>query len=479
MTSRTISQLSPTPEPAGDEAIPFARGGANGRITPGQIAALTARRTQARPLRIAFAGDSIGLLTGGMRAESPWFWSQARYPRRWDFVGIGDAGGLVAVSGSRSGTLMGGTGAVSYTAIDGADMNTPAMIARLTAWQPDVLVIEGGTNDGSYNPDGTSTFRNTRAFLEAVGARHTIIMPILPQGGDAGGATFRQDYNALIREYERTTPGIHVLHAAEAHMADAVRGVAGGNTGAGGAMTVEGLHPSVHFGLALEPAFTALLDAIGAPRIAPRAIVPATRYAAGHPGLNVIGAPGDMAGEWSGQFVSAPCTGEVPKESWGLNTEGEMIAAASRSIIEVGGASYDAIKLALSASAPLTADRLVTLAMNFTIPAGPFHPGEAQAVIRVRNPVGLAGVSFGITGSVGGVPFQTVNMGLARSGAYDANIWPSDMDEVLSYMLPGSLPFEAGVATVRIMIQGRAGQTPSGEITVGQVGYHLQTGLPA
>jgi hypothetical protein len=92
--------------------------------------------------------------------------------------------------------------------------------------------------------------------------------------------------------------------------------------------------------------------------------------------------------------------------------------------------------------------------------------------------VGIVKVSFSIQGTINGVPTQTVSMGgLFTSQA--ANVLPTT-DETLEYMLPGTLPFDPGTTIdTQIQITGKAGMTPSGEVYVGQVGYHLLTGLPA
>ena len=309
MTSKTISQLPPAASPAGDEAIPFARDGENGRITPDQIATHTAQHIQRRPLRIAFAGDSIALIMGQYQTASPFFWSQARGPRRWDFIGVGNAGGLVAVSGSTSGTIKNTAGAVTRAGVDGSDMNTPAMIGRLTSWKPDVLVIEVGTNDGGYSPADDNTFRNVRAVVEATRARHTIIFPVLPRSGHVT-PTYVDAYNAYLLEWERTTPGIHVVRV-QPYMADNAAGVVGGTTGAVGAWTGEGLHPSAVFGREIEPLLSALFDEIGAPKIVPRAITAADVYSTDRPFLNVL--TGSMEGVYqtSAGYVPAPNTGAV------------------------------------------------------------------------------------------------------------------------------------------------------------------------
>src|SRR5690606_339003 len=148
----------------------------------------------------------------------------------------------------------------------------------------------------------------------------------------------------------------------------------------------------------------------------------------------------------------------------------EMVAEASHSTLAIGGASYDAIKLVVSAAAPLTAHRTVSLGTNFPIPAGTTYPGEAQAVIRVKHPVGITSVSVMVQGWIGAA-LTSFTIGHALTNDVDANLWPASMDEVLSYCVPGVLPFDAGTdGRFNIAIHGRAGQTPSAEIWISQVG---------
>jgi len=340
-------------------------------------------------------------------------------------------------------------------------------------------VIEVGTNDSAAPPDDLSTFRNTRAVVEAVGARHTILFPILPRNGWTS-ANFANVYNALLLEWERTVPGIHVIRA-DTYMADSVTGVLGGDSGAAGAMTAEGLHPSATFGRALEPAVTALLDQIGAPRIAPRAVFAPDIHTADRQGLNVIGSNGQMGGAYSSSFVSAPSAGVIAP-GWQLSVAGnaELILTGSKDSIVVRGATYDAQKFVASSvdGAALTANRTATFKRSFSIPAGDPAAGEAQAVVRIKDPVGIYTVSLEFMGTINGVAGQTIGIG-AMNTRTEADLLPSDMDETLEYMIPGSLPFDRGT-TVQclIKVEARTGMVPSAEIWIGLVGYHLQTGLP-
>ena len=479
MTSKSISQLSAAATIGGGEAIPFAAGGGNGRLTPDQIADHAARRMRGRPLRLAFAGDSIAELFGQYKTASPFFWSQVRHPRRWDYVGVGDARGLVAVSGSKSGTLLNVGGAVSYAAIDGVDMHTPAMIAKLADWKPDLLVIEVGTNDSSYSPDEDSTFRNVRGFVEAVGARQTLIFPILPRAGMTS-PSFRQSYNMWLLAWERQAPGIRIARV-EPYLIDGAAGVSGGAAGAAGAMTIDGLHPSVSFGRAIEPMLSALLDELGAPRIAPRALSPADVRSATRPNLNLLDTRGLMGGTYDATFVHAPCAGVIP-EGWqlssGWDANPELVATASKTTLTCRGNSFDATRLVLSAPGPLPAYRPVTLTITGEVPAGDRCPGEAQAIVHVANPVGILSVRLSIAGTIDGVPGQTIAMGEAFS-ATDADLLPENLDEIWEMLLPGTQGFDPGTYfTLSIMIVAQPGKTPGGTVDVAQVGYHLLTPLP-
>lgn len=135
-------------------------------------------------------------------------------------------------------------------------------------------------------------------------------------------------------------------------------------------------------------------------------------------------------------------------------------------------------RLVINAAGVLTADRTSLLRCTKTLPAGTAYNGEAQAVIRIKNPVGILQVGLSIKGTVGGVPSQSFGMG-ARFVSADANLLPTT-DETFEYMFPGSLPFDPGtLIDLQVAIVGKSGMTPSGEVYVGQVGYHLLTGLPA
>jgi len=478
MADKVISELDRVLQVVGTEDIPVALDGANGRLSPWQIDFYTSRNIQGRPLKIAFAGDSIAELFGQLKTGGPFFWSQARKPRGLIFHNADTSAGVVAVSGSKSGTLKGAGGSTVYTAVDGTDMNTSAMIAKLTAWTPDVLIIESGTNDSSYSPDDSSTFQNVRAVIEAVGARHTIIIPILPRNGWTT-ADFSRSYNSFIRAYAAATPGVHVL-GVEHLFADSALGVKGGAGGTAGDPTIDGLHPSLTYGKAMEPMLSDLLDTLGVPAIQPRAITGGDVYSSTRPGLNILGVAGAMSGTFAGDFVTAPCAGVVPEYSWQLgaaDNNDEMIATASKSSFDFEGNTVDSIKLVISGSGAMTANRRVHMNMSTTLPAGTQIDGVAQALVRISNPSGLLCVSLTVAGYIGGA-YKTVQMG-GNFSFTAADLLPGDLDEVWQYMMPGPLPFDPETSiTFSFDIWGLSGETAGGTIEVAQVGYH-QLALPA
>jgi len=437
-----------------------------------------AQNTQGRPLKIAFAGDSIAELFGQLKTASPFFHAFVKKPRALLFHNADNTAGVVAVSGSKSGTLKGAGGATVYTAVDGTDFNTPAMLAHFTDRPADILVVIDGTNDSSFSPDDTSTFTNVREAIEAADSRHTILFPILPRNGWTT-ADFSRSYNSYVRAYAAATPGVHVL-GVEHLFADSALGVKGGAGGTAGDPTVDGLHPSLTYGKAMEPMLSALLDTLGVPAVQPRAITGGDVYSSTRPGLNILGVAGAMSGTFAGDFVTAPCAGVVPEYSWQLgaaDNNDEMIATASKSSFDFEGNTVDSIKLVISGSGAMTANRRVHMNMSTTLPAGDQVDGVAQALVRISNPTGLLCVSLTVAGYIGG-SYKTVQMG-GNFSFTAADLLPSDLDEVWQYMMPGPLPFDPETSiTFSFDIWGLSGETAGGTIEVAQVGYH-QLALPA
>lgn len=486
MASKKISELAPASVLGGDEYLAGVQGGANVAVTPDQIAD-RASSALSRPQRIAFAGDSIAALFGGMNPESPWYWSLARAPRVWDYALDGNsASGNVSASGSKSGDLWSGigrTGTKVYSAA--ANSFTVDQLTKLLAYRPDILFLETGTNDADTPAAALdATFLNVRdvyTALVAGGLKHLVICTVLPR---AGATVSTLHYNQLVRQWARGTPGVHVLDLA-AYMVDdaSTTGVPlGGATGAVGAMTRDGLHPSVTFGRAAEPAVTALLDSLNIPRTLPRGVSQTEVYAASTaPGGNLLGTKGSMLGSFAGS-VGGGASGSMAQNWLGTTSNAELTAVFSKgTLVDARGQGHVAQIITLGSvdGAALTGTRGVTF--YTAMGAAPILGKRLafQILAQFANLAGCTGIKVELVsngGAVWSAPFGT------NSGIYvpAQDLPTSATPENLDLVSPWNALPDAGTTSLvfQITLAFRSGVAPTGTLAFAQAGVWAETVLP-
>lgn len=447
----------------------------------------SASAADTRPPRIAFAGDSIGLLFGAMNPPSPWYWSLAQVPRVWSYeTDGGGASGNVSSSGKKSGELWSGigrTGSKVYTAV--ADDFATGQLARLLAYKPDILFLEIGTNDTAAPTAAMdATFLNVRDAYEALranGLKHLVVCSILPR---ANLSVSCNAYNQSIRQWARTTPGVHVLDLS-AYMVDdasATGDPLGGTAGAAGAMSHDGLHPSAVFGRAAADAVTACLDDLGIARTLPRGVGQKEIYnASTAPGGNLLGTKGSFVGT-AGTLLSGGggASGSIAS-GWLVNTsDAELTAAFSKdTLVDARGQSHVAQLVTFGTTgAPLAAARQMKMIAPLTgVPAG--RRLASQILAQFADLVGCVFIRLSLDAAAGVVFSASFGDG---SGVYPpCQDFPTSATAMnLDLVNPWSaLPDPSNTAlNLTVLVGFRAGTTPAGTLRLAQAGAWAEVDLP-
>lgn len=495
MPNTKISALPAAAVLTGAEKISSVQAGGNVAVTPAQIAAYNALVSSAgrraaiaagKTPRIAFFGDSINAANGAFNINSPMFWAQVRNPRLYAFNNIpGSAtrtGDNLAVSGSKSGDLTNGSGgslwvAATAYAANAPDMNTAIIKDRLAAIRPDILFCIGPTNDQIANVGLNDSFLNVKAVMEAADPAYFLFMPTLPRNAVPSSYVFQMQ--ALMKRWEMDDPRVRCLEAWDTFVDDTSTffpiGAAGGDAGD---LTYDGLHPGPLGARRLAPVFEAALDDIGVRRTSYRAVSQSGIYnAATNPYGNLLGTRGAMGG--TGGTLGANASGTVAT-GWTLSTANAEVTVAgtandSITVTDATGATrtHTAQKYDITAAAPLTAIRSVTLATSSGGWVGPAAAHEliVSALARITNLVGCIGIQLIISGTFEGGA-RSYSIGNSQNGTVAAAEVPATIDELLKLVVPGTCQFDSGsVTSMSLILYFRSGTAAGalGTVRVAQV----------
>lgn len=205
-------------------------------------------------------------------------------------------------------------------------------IPYIQGWQvvPDILILNGGTNDGSY----TNSAANIQAVSDAAlaaGVKCVCLMPMTPKVSGSfsyNSAQLNQFLGAIHKQetYARNTPGVFFFNPGSVFQ-DATSSVyapIGGTTGSISAVTADGLHPSVRGGEVAAQFFAPLLKIMSAQRY-PKAIAQADVYdATNNPKANLIGRAGVFysSGVLSNAGTLNGTNNAGIADGWQVNTQG-------------------------------------------------------------------------------------------------------------------------------------------------------------
>jgi len=439
------------------------------------------------PKVIACIGDSIavrdcGTATGSapltkhtLTANSLWF--QAMYgpggtPRDVLFYGF-------AVSGSRSGNESG------YTAVDGTDMNTPAIMAKLDAVNPDVLwIITGGNNAANT----TDTYNNVLAVVQREIAKNPNMRIVLstspPQiRGSTGVATFLTQLRAQYDGIARTYPNNVMVFARELYTIDdqtqhcpkGVNGTCGTSTttlNTAIAGTQDAQHPSVWAAMNMAASANRMADDLGLPTARLRACYKGDRYSSSLTGGNLIGGVCNMNGSnvsgalGGGTTSQDDVTGSLTL-SWAVTGGGELSAVtAVGGSVSYQGNTFRSVTATVTATT-LTAARTLTAsrqAVNSMVNAKPLH---CSALVNIASGVAVEGIKFNVAATVNGDNTAAFSVGGPETDVAQ-NYLPSGL---YALMLPFYIVPDAGTSpTLSVQITYGTGASGAlGTVDVAQM----------
>jgi hypothetical protein len=198
-------------------------------------------------------------------------------------------------------------------------------ISQIQEWTvpPDIMIMNGGTNDGTYLTSSQNIIDVCEAALTA-GVKIVALMPMSPKDGMISNPNAMAQFISaknIIATYARNRDGIYLLDASGALLDPTstsyqpIGGSAGGLT----ATMVDGLHPSVRGAEVSAKYFTDLLKRVATPRF-PKALSAADVWdATNNKAGNYLGTRGlflqnGTAGTMNGTVTSGVATG------WAVNT---------------------------------------------------------------------------------------------------------------------------------------------------------------
>jgi len=346
---------------------------------------------------VGFAGDSIALALSGQSMDSALWWvTNQLYPCEYIQSMV------VAVGGKTSAQIV------------------AEQIAGIQAAPPQILFLNGGTNDSSGLVTAATVFTNfvtVTAAAIAAGVKMVILMPISPKSNVAQDAVSSQrliKINRSLQAYAHATDKVYYWDYSGALSTPngAVFSPIGDAVGGSGSVMIDGLHWSAAGARAAAVSLKPILQPIFRPRL-PRAIHLSDIWDATlNNGGNYLGTAGLFAGT-NGTLNAVGNAGVaanwVVASSNGITVTPSLVSAA------YVNSGYTAQRLAFSGTvtgsgnvAFCTMSRVIFNAAYFTdVPKIDF-----EGVIRNQCP-GLVGLSINI-GLSGGT---SVNKAIGGSNA--------------------------------------------------------------
>jgi lysophospholipase L1-like esterase len=278
---------------------------------------------QIRPI-IGFAGDSIAVLHGNQTFDSAILWLLSRYYNAdlyWDQRSYANGGYNYGVGGATTRQII------------GLDSGTDQRVL-IAARTPDILFVNGGTNDGmSAYAGAQASAANQQALITAAlaaGVQLVLLYPLLPRSGQTGGAIQAfGEFNRMMRNFADATPGVYFVDVLQYFLDPTSASYApiGGSGGGAGAVTNEGLHPSVAGAAGSCGAFQEALSQVCRIR-RPRALAQNEVWnSANAPHSNVLGSKGLMLATTGGTLNAVTNAGVA--DGWAVTTSAGVTATPS------------------------------------------------------------------------------------------------------------------------------------------------------
>ena len=199
-----------------------------------EVSAIPAAMSRSKKLSIGFVGDSIGSGFGNYSLEtSPLMNAVAKYYNAdviWDDRNFENGGMRYARAG--------------WTSTQILDVQLDQVIERT----PDILIINGGTNDGHVNLD--AAYNNMTTLIQGcldAGVQHIFFLPLLPRIHVTNMAQNYINFNNRIYDYIQKITRVTFIDCCDALVdvsASDTFNPIGGNTNDDGAVTTGGLHLS-------------------------------------------------------------------------------------------------------------------------------------------------------------------------------------------------------------------------------------------
>lgn len=353
--------------------------------------------------------------------------------------------------------------------------------------KPDILILNGGTNDGVY----TNSAKNVIAMIDGAldsGVKLVAVMPMTPKDGMNDQAVIKQfvSANSKIRNYVASRDGCYLLDATSLFLdpLSATYQPIGGSTGSVNAVCVDGLHTSVKGAEAFGQVITPLLQKMSAKRY-PRALSHLDVWdAVNNPTGNVLGSAGVMYPGTGGQLNGA-ASAAVPQ---GLSANSFTVDAstnvAKAPVLSYGVCNYvnsaghrslvinlDGLKSA-NYTGNIISFRLQKYEVLTLFDGTPDYDCELVAKINAPN-ISVIQISVGQYSAVSGGTKATLGSG---SGAVAdcSMITPSNEWVFIYPQRPGPTTNTSGTMDIEINIATRANQVLSGTIEIAHAGVFAQ-----
>jgi hypothetical protein len=312
----------------------------------------------------------------------------------------------------------------------------------------------------------------------AAGVSLVVIVPIVPRNVPVASGTQMQainDYNRIMAAFASTTVGCKFLDVVPQLLnpTSTTYAPVGTAIGAAGAVTIDGIHPSSVGARITAALYTTLLSALTGTK-QPRAINPADTYsAATNPRGNILGGTIGTAQGTNG-FLNSVANAGIPASWYITSANGvvivpSIVAGTANKFLPAG---YNMLRLTLSGTT--TADTNITVAIFIAGLATLIANNESlttEAIVRLVNPVGLAGVQSQLyLNSAAASPVFFTHGGLGTGVAADD--LPT-VDETLFLASPTSAKVNStlnGSGYAAVVLRFRTGQVLSGSIDIGCMG---------
>lgn len=366
---------------------------------------------------------------------------------------------------------------------------------------PDILIVNGGTNDGNY----ASVVSNLTAVCNsalAAGVKVVVLLPMSPKVNNQmtyNNPGTQQFLSAVrgIENYAEKTPGVYLLNQGAA-MSDPTAltwtspqayGPIGGLTNTRICVTSDGLHPSVRGGEVSANLFVPLLQKIARKR-SPRATIPGDIWDSVTPnyGGNFLGRPGLFYS--SGVLASAGKLNNVANagiaDGLTVNTYNTgYTVTPSRVVSDYIAGGYTAQRFAFSGTTDASGSsiriEIPSVKQYSNVPYLNATYIDAECCLKVNitdmsgnGVVTSASMAVSVTGAVGGPPTSGVQFGPAYYAGNLGDTVTSSTDWIFM-TLPR--PFKVNSlltqSTMYIVVNALPNTTITGYIEIAHCGMFL------